>query len=56
MHSRNGVIFTHLGWSDIFGVTVIPPFGVRIVASVSLQIWSELYYPVFTVFTLHTVK
>ena len=35
--------------SDLLGVNVTPTIGVHIVASVSLQVWSELYSSVFTV-------
>ena len=42
-YSLKGVIFTHAKKSDFLGVNVTPKVGVHIVASVSLQIWSELY-------------
>ena len=39
---------TPLIWSDLY-LNVTPKVGVRIVASISLQIWSDLHPTVFTV-------
>lgn len=48
-----GVIFNHAKKSDFLGVNATPKVGVHnIVASISLQIWSELYSTVFTVFSI----